>query len=95
MPAGNSLRPVPDEPTSGARSSEHEDATWVDSFLATRPGKTYEVDVHDDAHQAAGREAVESVARDFTDDIVRRADDAANAHDAAADETETLQPEQD
>lgn len=63
---------MPDEPTAGAQSNEHPDATWVESFLDSRPGKTYEVGVKEDAHQAAAREAVESVGRDFTDDIVRR-----------------------
>ncbi|HYN56505.1 MAG TPA: hypothetical protein VES03_04820 [Motilibacterales bacterium] len=89
MSPGSGLHPVPDEPTAGAQSNEHPEATWVESFLDTRPGKTYEVGVKDDAHQAAAREAVESVGRDFTDDIVRRVDLAS-----AADDRATTEPEQ-
>ena len=63
---------------------------WLESFLDTRPGKTYEVDDNEDAHQATAREAVASVGRDFTDDIVRR------AHlEGAADDRATTEPDMD
>lgn len=90
MTPGSSLRPVPGGTTAGAQSNEHPDATWVDSFLDTRPGKIYEVGVSEDAHQAAAREAVASVGRDFTDDIVRRAD-----LEGAADDRATTEPAKD
>ncbi len=80
---------MPDEPTTGAPSNEHPDATWVDSFLLTRPGKTFQVEITEDGHQAAAREAVESVGRDFTDDIVRRSE-----HDEADNDTEAAPTEQ-
>ncbi len=57
----------------GGEEGESADAPWVRSFLISQPGKTYQVESTDDAHQAAASHAVESAARALTDDVVRSA----------------------
>jgi hypothetical protein len=60
--------PGPSGADSGARS-EAEDAEWVDSFLLTKPGKTYRVEATDEVREDAVREALAAAARALTDRV--------------------------
>ena len=77
-PRSVSTRPEVPEAGSGSPGSPPQDrseARWVESFLLSQSGKTFQTELPEDAHEAASREVLMAAASKLTDEVLRAAEE--------------------